>query len=271
MKRAISLSVVLLAGGLCLNGLAVAIVHAEGAAYTEDETDTPKPKPKAVVKRKKPVAKPAPAPTIPAAPVPYTAYNGALSPDMSKALTPVLTPAPMHPTPAALAPLPPPVAIAPPPITMQPIADPPPAPPAAAQAPAAPSALAVDQISLKCETQVTEGKRFVSQGVFYIDLFPSPVFPDEHADFKFLFVDPVHTSLIRDSICLDTLCAANVTGMAYYLVNRVTRHGSALRITLDRSNGAFYAEEIDNKRVGKDAHLGEKGFCTPQKLPSALF
>ncbi|CAL4866274.1 hypothetical protein MMA231_00513 [Asticcacaulis sp. MM231] len=67
------------------------------------------------------------------------------------------------------------------------------------------------------------------------------------------------------------MCSANVTGTAYYLVNRVTKRGSALRITLDRSNGAFYAEEIDSKRIGKDAHRGEKGYCKPQKLPNALF
>jgi hypothetical protein len=61
-----------------------------------------------------------------------------------------------------------------------------------------------------------------------------------------------------------------VSGTAYYLVNRRTKHGEALRITLDRSNGAFYAEEIDKGMTG-GAHLGEQGWCTPQKLPSALF
>ncbi|MFT4076629.1 MAG: hypothetical protein QM647_13990 [Asticcacaulis sp.] len=264
MRAASAFCTLALVCGLAISSLAAAPVHAEGSPAAEDETDAPKPKP--VVKRKKkPAAKPAPVVTTPAAPVPYSAYSsGNLSPDMSKALTPGVT---------APTPLPPPVAIAPAPITMQPIADPPPAPPVAQAQPAkvAPAAPVIDQISLKCETQVTEGKRFISQGVFYIDLFPSPVFPDENADFKFLFVDPGHSSLIRESICLDTLCPANVTGAAYYLVNRVTRRGSALRITLDRSNGAFYAEEIDNKRIRKDAHLGEKGFCTPQKLPNALF
>lgn len=258
MRSARALSLVLLTA-FCLSGLAVQLVHAEGAPYTGDETDAPKPKPKPVVKRKKPAAKSAPAVTTPAAPVPYLAGSNTLSPDMAKALTPT-----------ALAPLPPPVAIAPAPITMQPINDPPPPPPVATTL-TAHALPAPDQISLKCETQVTEGKRFVSQGVFYIDLFPSPVFPDEQADFKFLRVDPAHQSLIRQSICLDTGCSANVTGSAYYLVNRTTKHGSALRITLDRSNGAFYAEEIDNKRVGKDAHRGETGFCAPQALPAKLF
>ena len=237
------------ASALCVSGLA----HAEGTPYDENA-----PAPKPVVKRKKVAAKPAPVLTTPAAPIPYATT---LSPDMAKALTPD------HP--AALAPLPPPVAIAPAPITMQPIADPPPPVPVAA--PASRTLPPPDQISLKCETQVTEGKRFVSQGVFYIDLFPSPVFPDEYADFKFLRVDPTHPSLIRQSICLDTLCTADVTGSAYYLVNRVTKHGSALRITLDRASGAFYAEEIDNKRIGKDAHRGETGYCTPQKRPDTLF
>ena len=241
----------LAASAVCVSGLA----HAEGTPYSETETAAPKP----VVKRKKPAAKPAPVVTIPPAPIPYIASNP-LSPDMAKALTPD------HP--AALEPLPPPIAIMPAPVTMQPIADPPPPAPVVASSS---RALPSDQVSLKCETQVTEGKRFVSQGIFYIDLFPSPVFPDEHADFKFLRVDPAHQSLIRRSICLDTGCSANVTSSAYYLVNRITKHGSALRITLDRSNGAFYAEEITSTRIGKDAHRGEKGYCTPQDLPAKLF
>jgi hypothetical protein len=251
MRPALKLCLALMAASaLCVSGLA----HAEGTPYDENA-----PAPKPAVKRKKVAAKPAPVLTTPAAPIPYAAAT--LSPDMAKALTPD------HPV--ALEPLPPPVAIAPAPITMQPIADPPPpAPPVSAASNVLPPP---DQISLKCETQVTEGKRFISQGVFYIDLFPSPVFPDEHADFKFLRVDTAHPSLIRQSICLDVLCPANVTASAYYLVNRVTKHGSALRITLDRSSGAFYAEEIDNKRIGKDAHRGETGYCTPQKRPDTLF
>lgn len=258
MKRLIPLSLSLLA--LTMSGIA----HAEGAPYEGLATeDAPKP---VVKKRPKPKPKPAPVVTMPAAPIPYSAY--AASPDVAKALTPTVVPAP-------LAPLPPPVAITPAPIATLPIqpvaAPPPPAPVVQAPLPPQNNSWGSSQISLKCETQLTEGKRFLSQGTFYIDLFPSAVFPDEHAAFKFLFVDPAHPSLIRESICLDTMCSANVTGTAYYLVNRVTKRGSALRITLDRSNGAFYAEEIDSKRIGKDAHRGEKGYCTPQKLPNTLF
>jgi hypothetical protein len=257
MKRLIPLSFSLLA--LTLGGIA----HAEGTPY-EDPTAEGAVKP-VVKKRPKPKPKPAPVVTTPTAPIAYTAY--AASPDIAKALTPAHEPAP-------LAPLPPPVAITPAPIAALPV-QPVTAPPPPAPVPAPPSSqsanLASSQISLKCETQLTQGKRFLSQGTFYIDLFPSAVFPEEQADFKFLFVDPAHPSLIRESICLDTMCSANVTGTAYYLVNRVTKRGSALRITLDRSNGAFYAEEIDSKRIGKDAHRGEKGYCTPQKLPNTLF
>ena len=156
---------------------------------------------------------------------------------------------------------------------------PPPPPPQAMLAvpSVAPTVAEAAEISLRCETQVTKGTRVVTSGVFFIDLFPSAVFPDQHADFKFLFVDPAHKSLIRDSICLDAPCPATVTGSAYYLVNQTTRHGNALRITLDRSKGAFYAEEIDQGVMGmfrrsNDAeHLGEKGFCTSQKLPNAMF
>lgn len=238
--------------GLSIFSLATVPVHAEGTPYAEDETNTPKPKP--VVKRKKKTAaKPAPVVTTPATPMPYTSYTGG-NPGLGTSKAPI---------PATLSPLPPPVAI----VSSSPT---PPVAEAQVQVQTRPAPVS-DQIILKCETQVLQGKRFISQGFFYIDLFPSPVFPDENADFKFRAVDPPHTSLIRKSICLDTLCPANVTGTAYYLVNRVTKNGSALRITLDRSNGAFYAEEIDNKRLAKDAHLGEKGYCTPQKLTGTLF
>jgi hypothetical protein len=229
---------------LCLPGLA----QAEGAPYDENA-----PAPKPVVKRRKPAARPAP--VLPDAPIPYTAIG--LSPEMAKALTPD--------SPAVLEPLPPPVAITPAPLPAQPVEAPPPSVAAHAPAPA------IRQISLKCETQVTEGKHLISHGVFYIDLFPSPVFPDEHADFKFLRIDPQHQSLIRESICLDIGCSANVTGSAYYLVNRTTKHGGALRITLDRSSGAFYAEEITSSRIGLDSHRGETGYCTPQKRSNTLF
>lgn len=222
-------------------------------------------------------AKPKPKPVLPAAPIPYTTYTAgkapAASPIIAQALTPDSTPHSAPPA-APLTPLPPPVAVGEVPVPapalpQQPLSAPPPPAPQSA-APVTPPQPAPAEISLKCDTQVTEGKHQVSRGTFYINLFPSPVFPDAQADFKFLFVDPAHKSLIRDSICLDASCSATVSGAAYYLVNRRTKHGEALRITLDRSNGAFYAEEIDKGMTG-GAHLGEQGWCTPQKLPSALF
>ncbi|MBW8880043.1 MAG: hypothetical protein JF615_01085 [Asticcacaulis sp.] len=106
----------------------------------------------------------------------------------------------------------------------------------------------------------------MSSGTFYVDIFPSPVFPDQLASFQFRFADPNHQSLIRDSMCMDTQCSAKVSGAAYALVSQVTKKGNALRITLDRNQGAFYAEEIHGGR-----HLGEQGWCTVQPLPSARF
>jgi hypothetical protein len=256
----------LLLTALCLS--APVSVHAEGETGDGANPLLAPAKPAAPRRRAKPKAKPA----LPAAPIPYTAYTAGKAPAASPAIAQALTPH-SAPSVAPLAPLPPPMAIdsvpsPAPAMPQQPVsAPPPPAPqdvaPAAQQADPA-------EISLKCDTQVTEGKRQVSRGTFYINLFPSPVFPDAQADFKFLFVDPAHKSLIRDSVCLDASCSATVSGAAYYLVNRRTKHGEALRITLDRSNGAFYAEEIDKSMTG-GAHLGEQGWCTPQKLPSALF
>ena len=259
--------------------LAIPALALGGVAYAEGGGESA---PKPVVRRKAP--KPAPKPTLPAAPIPYTTYSHPLPPEVAKALTPaveaphaVITPdilpqpaettAPVTVAPKPLEPLPPPVVVAPAPLTVQPMDAPPPvyaAPP--------PPVSGSGQISLKCDTQTTEGKRLISRGTFYIELFPSPVFPDTHADFKFLFVDPAHDSLIRDSICLDTMCTANVTGAAYYLVNRVTKKGAALRITLDRTKGAFYAEEIGTDGLkGNDSHKGEQGYCVPQGQPVTLF
>lgn len=251
-----------------------AAVHAEDGA---PEASAPA---KKKVARKK--AKPkAAAPAKPAGPVPYTT----LTPSPAPTAQPVTIGPPAHalthdvmPQPAETnVPVAPPsdVAIAPKVDT----APPPPPPPVVARAipQAAPTVGSQAQISLKCETQVVDGKQMVSRGTFYIDLFPSAVFPDQNADFKFLFVDPAHKSLIRGSVCLDTMCSANVTESAYYLVNKVTKRGAALRITLDRSRGAFYAEEIDSGVLGliggnkKGSHPGESGYCTPQSLPAKLF
>lgn len=266
----------IVAAGLVL--AAPVSVHAEDGIV---ESDGPV---KKAVARKKAKAKPkAVAPAKPAGPVPYTSLNSTASSSPLPHAQPVMPGPPAHAvTPDAL---PQPVE------TNRPIAPPSdvaiapkaraslPPPPVMSHAipPVAPTVNAPAQISLKCETTVVDGARTVSQGTFYIDLFPSAVFPDQTADFKFLFVDPAHKSLIRGSVCLDTMCSANVTGSAYYLVNRVSKRGAALRITLDRSRGAFYAEEIDSGVLGmfggnkKGSHPGESGYCTPQSLPATLF
>jgi len=226
--------------------------HAEG----EDPDAPAKPKPARhkVVKKK-------PAVVAPAGPVPYTTLNPDAASSPLKAVPPPATP--VGPPAVAAVPVPPP---APPIVAAQPAMPP--------QAPAQPGTppLHATEINLKCDTVTNDGKRNLSRGSFYIDLFPSQVFPDQQADFKFDQVDPRHASLVRDSDCLDTLCDATVSGGAYYLVNRVTRHGKALRITLNRADGAFYAETIDPGGMthGRD-HFGESGWCVPQKLPNALF
>jgi len=221
-------------------------VHAEGE--DPDAAAAPKPAHHKVVKKKKvaPVAQPA-------GPIPYTTLN----PAAAKA-------------PVAAPPLPPPVAVTPQPI----MAAPP--PPAVVAAPAAPDRPAphgpVTEINLKCDTVTNDGRRNLTRGSFYIDLFPSQVFPDLQADFKFYQVDPRHASLIRDSYCLDTMCDAKVSGSAYFLVDRRSRKGAALRITLNRATGAYYAEEINPSGLthGGD-HLGESGWCVPQKQADVMF
>ncbi len=246
------------------------LAHAEGGS-AEDAPVKPK-----VIKRKaKPVAK---AVTLPAGPVPYTAYTASAtaSPQIAKAVTPSILAPDALPQPAETTlppqPLPPLTHVTVGPLPVQSASAPPPSPPLTlppAQMAATPPAQT--EISLKCETTTSAGKKTLASGSFYIDLFPSAVFPDQTADFQFIFVDPGYKSLIRESICLDTTCTATVSGTAYYLVNRRTKHGSALRITLDRARGAFYAEDIDAKMMGGDTHVGEQGWCTPQPLPKALF
>ena len=242
-------------------------VHAEG----EDPAAAAAPKPAhhKVVKKKKPVADVA---TMPAGPIPYTSLNpaAAANPPQAKAAPPVI----------AAAPLPAPVVVA-----VVPSVPPPPPPPPAAMLAPGPSPVQVQppaepipridatEINLKCDTVTNDGKKTLTTGSFYINLFPSQIFPDEQADFKFDQVDPRHASLVRDSNCMDTLCDAKVSGSAYYLVNRVTRHGAALRITLNRATGAFYAEQVNPMGLTnpRASHIGETGFCVPQKLPNAMF
>lgn len=251
MHKALIASLLLVAAPLSFSTAA----HAEGE-------DGPPPKPKVV--KKKP--RPAPAATMPAAPIPYTTYAGIsveTAPEVAQALTPSTPPGSDQAVTPDVMPQPAETSLTP----MQA----PPPPPPSQMAEAAPSTPPpAEEIQLRCETKTTEGKRLVSQGTFYIDLFPSPVFPDRSASFKFLLADPNHRSLIRDTICLDTLCPAEVSGAAYYLVNRVTKKGEALRITLDRTKGAFYAESVGKGMIG-GAHLGEQGYCTPQPLPAVKF
>ena len=268
--KTVSKSLLPALGLALLLGTAPALIpvhaHAEGA-----EADA---QPKAKHHRKARRKKAAPAPVKPTAPIPYST----LAPPVpaqhvnpgppTVATTPDALPQPSE----TNKPIPPAsdVAVAP----RASLPAPPPPPPATAVPNVAPTVSAPAEISLRCETQVLVGKRVISHGVFFIDLFPSAVFPDQHADFKFLFVEPSHTSLIRDSICLDAMCPANVTGSAYYLVSQVTKKGDALRITLDRSQGAFYAEEIDRGFLGlrtNAEHRGERGYCTPQPLPGRMF
>ena len=236
------------------------MVHAEGE--DPDAPARPKPVHHKVVKKK-------PAVTAPSGPIPYTTLNPAAGQTVVK----VMPPAPV----IVAVPVPPPPP-PPPSVTTQPAPQPavPPQAQAPVQAPAqAPGTPAIHarEINLKCDTVTNNGKKNLTRGIFYIDLFPSEVFPDQQADFKFNQVDPLHASLVRDSDCLDTICDAKVSGSAYFLVNRVTRHGKALRITLNRANGAFYAEAIDPKGIAlhPGEHIGESGWCVPQSLPNAMF
>lgn len=241
-------------------------VHAEGT-----ESDAPVKARHHKARRKK-----APAAVKPAAPVPYSTLAPPVPAQHVNPGPPTMatTPDALPQPPETNRPIPPASDTAVAPRASLPAPPPPPPPPATALPNVAPTVSAPAEISLRCETQVVVGTHVISHGVFFIDLFPSAVFPDQHADFKFSFVEPSHTSLIRDSICLDAMCPATVTGSAYYLVNQVTKKGDALRITLDRSQGAFYAEEIDHGFLGfrnKAEHRGERGYCTPQPLPGRMF
>ncbi len=242
VRATVGLAAVLMA----LPILALPILALSGMAHAEGEDpDAPaKPKPAAhkVVKKKKPAAA---ALAAPAGPVPYTALNPA----------------------AGSVPPPPP----PPPVMTAPVEAAQAAPPMAPAEPDVPAQRT--EITLKCNTVTNDGKKTLTSGSFYIDLFPSQVFPEQQADFKFDQVDPRHDSLVRESYCLDALCDAKVTGSAYYLVNRVTRHGAALRITLNRANGAFYAEAVNPLGLTNPlpSHIGESGFCLPQTNPDVMF
>ena len=220
--------------------------HAEG----EDPTAAAKPAHHKVVKKKAAAAQPA-------GPIPYTTLNPAAA-KAQLAAPPLPPPVQVGPVLVATPPPPPPPAemLAPQPVAPQ---------PAAPRAPAS-------EINLKCNTVTFNGKKTLTGGTFYIDIFPSQVFPDAQADFKFDQIDPKHASLVRDSYCVDTVCDAKVSGGAYFLVDRLARNGAALRITLNRGTGAFYAEEVTPSGLARGgAHIGESGWCVPQKLPDPLF
>lgn len=227
------------------------LAHAEGSGHGSAGEGDGAERPKTVRRAPVKAAPKTPPPQIPEAPIPYsrliaTSPDTPLPADVAKALTP--SPAvqpPSDPAPvAATQPLPPPPVIV------------------VEAAPLPPPAVAATDIDLRCETRTMRGDKVISSGVFYIHLVPSPVFPDQHASFQFRFVDPQHVSLVRDTVCLDTLCQAKVSAQAYALVNRVDGR-DALRITLDRTRGAFYAEAVDKGLAGS-SHLGEQGWCSPQ-------
>ncbi|EGF91824.1 extensin [Asticcacaulis biprosthecium C19] len=248
------------------------LAEGSGHPYTGegDAEATPKPKPKPRKAKPKPAV---PAPKLPDAPIPYTQLGGGtpLSPDMAKALTPTAAAHVEAPPVHAAHPDPAPVHTTHAPVHIAEVPPPPPPPPPAQEVvvinPPPPA-----EINLKCETTTSRGKKTVSTGIFYIAIVPSPVFPDEEASFQFRFVDPAHTSLVRDTVCQDISCQARVSPSTYSLVNMTTKGGDALRITLDRTRGSFYAEAIDDKRVGFTSHLGEQGWCAPEpKATKALF
>ncbi len=230
--------------------------------------DTPKP----VVKRvaKKPVVKKKvePVPTLPAAPVPYTSLKPApVAAVQAAPLKPITSSQPI-------------ATIAAPSVMDMAIPEPPlpPAPPTVIVNLKTPPATKVSgrEITLKCDTVTTTGKDQTTRGTFYLSLIPSETFPDTAADFKVMSIDPDHTSIIRDTLCFSFRCNAVVSPAYYELVDQTQKKGGYLKVSLNRTTGAFYGQKhwAEDKRfgLGSTETLSETGTCRPQSAGGpALF
>ena len=235
--------------------------------WAASAADTPEPVRRAA---KKPVVKkkPAPAPVLPSAPVPYTS----LKPTIPAAKVPVTSRAPLPPIAksepvAAVAvageaalpePPPPPPPPAPPTVIVN-LNTPPPSQPASGE------------IVLKCDT-TTSGQGSGSSGSFYLSLIRSDAFPDSGADFKVISIDPDHGSLIRDTLCFSFRCNASVRPAYYELVDQQYKKGGYFKISLNRATGAFHGQrqtEPGRFGLGASQTLSERGTCHPQKTETA--
>ncbi|MEM9963755.1 MAG: hypothetical protein AAGC58_00250 [Asticcacaulis sp.] len=223
-----------------------------------------KPRPRA---RVAPVKKVEPAPKLPDAPIPYQTLPGAVSapagvtgPMEHKVVPTLPTPAKVHnlpeaiTAPDALMPLPAPMRS----FESEPLPPPPPAPPAFVSG---------DVLNLKCETQVISANRVVTNGAFFIEVKPSEVFGDS-ARFKVMFADPRHESLIKETLCETVSCNIRISANFYELFNQRTKKGKSLKVTLDRRNGAYLAQNRDGETDTGDY---EQGYCLPQVEGRKLF
>lgn len=240
---------------LCLAAPTVVMAEEWDAAAA----DTPKP----VVKRvaKKPVVKKKaePVPTLPAAPVPYTSLKPASpAPVQAAPLKPITSSQPV----ATIAPNVMSASVPEPP--------PPPAPPTVIVNLKTPPAAKTDarEITLKCDTVTTVGKDQTTRGSFFLSLIPSETFPDTAADFKVMSIDPDHRSIIRDTLCFSFRCNAAVSPTYYELVDQTQKKGGYLKVSLNRTTGAFYGQKrwAEEKRfgLGSTETLSETGTCRPQ-------
>ncbi|MDC7677024.1 hypothetical protein [Asticcacaulis machinosus] len=242
---------------LALPALAPSLAVAE--EWDAAAADTPKPVVKRVPKKTVVKKKTEPAPTLPSAPVPYTSLKPSPPTVQAAPLKPITSSQPV-------------AAIAAPNVTDVAIPEPPP--------PAAPPTVIVNlktppatkpsgrEITLKCDTVTTMGKDQTTRGTFYLSLIPSETFPDTAADFKVMSIDPDHSSIIRDTLCFSFRCNAAVSPTYYELVDQTQKKGGYLKVSLNRTTGAFYGQKhwTEDKRFGRDSTeaLSETGTCRPQ-------
>ena len=131
------------------------------------------------------------------------------------------------------------------------------------------------EINLRCETIARQGKSS-TRGVFFISLMPSLVNPDSQADFRIMSIDANHNSIVRDTTCFAYRCAAMVSP-TYYDLSVQNKDRDLLKLTLNRTNGAFYGHEIRTKAIvagfgkGDVKQIDESGFCSPIQAQATLF
>ena len=101
-------------------------------------------------------------------------------------------------------------------------------------------AWAIEPFTLKCTTTTSGFLQSHTTGDFYLNFEPTAI--ASFVRFKTVSISPGHKSLIADANCSAYPCQAMISDTKYQLAN-AGRPKFYLTIDVDRTNGAYHAEE----------------------------